>query len=212
MHGKWFPVLSALKPSFRKPFFLQAHLETSMYQLGKFFRGPSGCLFSCKWCSAAAASTKAELTLHAEVLVRSRQIPSERTSGPRVLLGITLYLWVKCIGIKWLTGEIRNRRRIFYLEEYGAYTGFWDQKKRVYQKEYRAHWLEKEFFWLPDVLCIKMGFSKTRKSQRLQLGCRWKYLLIKSICFFLCVKRGPIQYVEAGNWWLQEDHPFPHLQ
>lgn len=48
MHGKWFPVLSALKPSFRKPLFLQAHLETSMYQLGRFFRGPSGCLFSCK--------------------------------------------------------------------------------------------------------------------------------------------------------------------
>lgn len=47
MHGKWFPVLSALKPSFRKPRFLPAHLETIVCQLVRLFGWPNGCLLSC---------------------------------------------------------------------------------------------------------------------------------------------------------------------
>lgn len=44
MHGKWFPVLSALKPSFRKPRFLPAHLETTMCQLVRLLGWPKGYL------------------------------------------------------------------------------------------------------------------------------------------------------------------------
>lgn len=46
MHGKWFPVLSALKPSFRKPHFLPAHLETAMCQLVRVLRWPKGRLLA----------------------------------------------------------------------------------------------------------------------------------------------------------------------
>lgn len=51
-----------------------------------------------------------------------------------------------------------------------------------------------------------------RKSQRLQSECRWKYSLIRSVCFFWLARRGSILYSEVGNWWVQKDHTFSRLQ
>ena len=72
MHGKWFPVVSALKPSFRKPRFLPAHLETAMCQLVRLFRWPNGCLLSCNWVQLQQASESGLLVWG--VLARSRKV------------------------------------------------------------------------------------------------------------------------------------------
>lgn len=78
MHGKWFPVVSALKPSFRKPHFLPAHLETAMCQLVRLFSWSNGGLLGCNWVQMQQPQSGLRCS---GVLARSRQVHGVRTSG-----------------------------------------------------------------------------------------------------------------------------------
>lgn len=206
MHGKWFPVLSALKPSFRKPHFLPAHLETTMCQLVRILRWSKGLPPWLQFHSAA--STKESWALRVRVHDEEKTATMEDfwAWAPEGL-SYALSVWGWSDSHRVRSGRRAPKQNLSTLCLAGE-----DVDERPWLWEGQGSWWEGKFFQLPDVLCIKMGFSKIRKPQRLQSDCRWKYLLIKSICFFWFVGWGSILNSEVGNWWIQENHTFSHLQ
>lgn len=210
MHGKWFPVLSALKPSFRKPHFLPAHLETTMCQLVRLLRWSKGCLFGYNFIPLVLPG-RARLSI-SRLLMRGQLHHGE-------CLGLATpgaVLYIKHFGMEWYTYVLETAGEPPIPEPCLHCSGLcwicWGCERLPWPWEGQGNWWERKCFQLPDVPCIKTGFSKMRKSQGLQSECRWKYSLIRSICFFWLARRGSILYSEVGNWWVQEDHTFSHLQ